>query len=86
MPVTFWDAIRDLNGIRYKLAHNLEPEGLDKELRKFFGRFHEIEDCRTMLRDEQSIPDRLVSCFCFLGGALVNLRKPADEDTDEGSV
>jgi hypothetical protein len=83
MPESFWLAMKDLNKIRNHLAHNLEPKGLDEELRQFFSRFNEIEDCHTMLRDEKSIPERLISCFLLLCGALSGIGKPDDEHADE---
>ena len=83
MPESFWTAIKDLNGIRNDLAHQLEPKGIDKALHQFLRRFNEIEDCRTVLRDETSIPERLISCFLFLCGALSGIGKSGDEDIGE---
>ena len=83
MPESFWHAMKDLNKIRNDLAHQLEPEGIDKALHEFFRRFDEIEDCRLVLRDEKSIPERLISCLLFLCGALSGIGKADDEHTDE---
>jgi hypothetical protein len=82
MPEGFWRAIKDLNQIRNDLAHQLEPKDIDKALHQFFRQFDEIEDCRILLRDE-SIPERLISCFLFLCGALSGIGKPGDEHTGE---
>jgi hypothetical protein len=70
MPEIFWQAINDINRIRNKLAHNLEPHGIDGELEQFFRRFGEIDDFRSLLRDVKSLPQRLITCLCFLTGAL----------------
>ncbi len=78
MPESFWQAMNDLNRIRNKLAHHLEPKGIDAELQQFFRRFDEVEDFCILLSDE-SVPERLISCFCFLTGALGGIEQPAAE-------
>jgi hypothetical protein len=85
MPESIWNAIEDLNRIRNKLAHQLEPKGIEDELRQFFARFDEFEDWGMILADEKSIPERLTSCFLLLCGALSRIRKPTDDQSSEGS-
>jgi uncharacterized protein YutE (UPF0331/DUF86 family) len=84
LPDSFWEAIKDLNDIRNMFAHELEPDGIDKELQKIIGRFDEIEDCRiTLHRYDKSIPERLISCFSVLCGALSGIGKAGDEHASE---
>jgi uncharacterized protein YutE (UPF0331/DUF86 family) len=85
MPEAFWHAIEDLNRIRNKLAHNLEPKGLEDSLRQFFNRFDEFEDCRAVLRihEAESTPQRLKSCILFLSGALSGIGKSDDMQASE---
>jgi hypothetical protein len=72
MPEGVWSVIEHLNRIRNMLAHNLEPESIEKELCQFFSRFDEFEGCR----DDKSTPERLTSCVQFLCGALSIIENP----------
>jgi hypothetical protein len=83
MPDQFWQAISDVNRMRNKLAHKLEPEGIDGELSQFFCRFDGVEDFRTLLRDDESVPQRLISCFVFLTAALSGVARPSADSTGE---
>jgi hypothetical protein len=87
LPACFWNAMKDINKIRNALAHQLEPTGITKTLHQFLRRFDEIEDCRTTLHDKKSMPERLISCFLFLCGALSGIEnpptaKPARQDNE----
>ena len=76
MPEGVWSVIEHLNRIRNMLAHNLEPESIEKELCQFFSRFDEFEGFGGSLRDDESTPERLKICACFLCGALSSIENP----------
>jgi hypothetical protein len=61
----------------------LKPEGIDKAFHEFFRRFDGIEDCRLVLRDEKSIPERLISCLLFFVWGASGIGKADNEHTDE---
>jgi hypothetical protein len=71
-----WSAIEHLNRIRNMLAHNLEPESIEKELCQFFSRFDEFEAFAASFRDDTPTPERLTGCVLFLCGALSSIENP----------
>jgi hypothetical protein len=81
MPEACWRAIEDLNSLRNKMAHRLEPKGFDIAVEQFFKRFDEIEGFR--LREDKSIPEHLISCISVLCGALSSIGDDADRHASE---
>lgn len=79
-------ALRDLNRLRNSLAHNLEPDDLDKNLKIFFKRFTEFKDFRTLYQSEQNISRRLTGCISFLCGVLGDIGKSDDPAFDSASA
>ncbi len=72
LPEGVVHAMRDLNRLRNALAHNLEPDKLDRSLEKFFRRFDELEDLSTLHRKDRDVSDRIAGCIAFLIGILSN--------------
>jgi hypothetical protein len=81
VPEAIWQALGDLNKIRNKLAHNLEPKDIERELPRFFHRFDEFDDFRQ-LHIEEALPSRLISCLFFLCGVLSGIGKPVTTQTE----
>jgi hypothetical protein len=85
VPQAIWDALQDLNRIRNKLAHNLEPKALDSELRQFLQRFDEFVDFRPLNDEQDALPSRLIGCLAFLCGALSGIGKPVTSHESVGA-
>jgi hypothetical protein len=73
-----YDILRDLNRIRNKLAHVLDPKDLHDDLRGFFKRFSEFQDIESVLKDDESVPERLNSCITVLCGMLESIKARSD--------
>jgi hypothetical protein len=76
LPKTFCDILFDLNQIRNKLTHVLDPKDIENDLQCFVNRFSVFTDFDGISRSE-SMPARLSSCIVFLTGALSSI-KPVD--------
>jgi len=73
VPECIWLALGDLNSIRNKLAHNLEPKDIEANLQQFLHRLDEIEDYQALHDEKAPLPKQLVGCLTVLAGALSNV-------------
>jgi uncharacterized protein YutE (UPF0331/DUF86 family) len=72
-PKVVYDILKDLNRIRNKLAHNLDPKDLHDDLTGFFKRFAEFPDVGSLVKKE-AVPERLNSCITMLCGMLGSIQ------------
>jgi hypothetical protein len=73
-----YDILKDLNRIRNNLAHVLDPKDLHDDLCGFFKRFSAFEDVESVLKEDESVPERLNSCITLLCGMLGSVRARSD--------
>jgi hypothetical protein len=73
-----YDILKDLNRIRNKLAHNLDPKDLHDDLCGFFKRFSAFQDIESVLKDDESVPKRLNTCIIVLCGMLESVKTRSD--------
>jgi hypothetical protein len=71
LPDEFWQAIKDLNAIRNKLAHRLEPNDLDTAIQQFVKRFDTL--VLEGLIPGKSISQRLICCITILCQVLSDI-------------
>ena len=75
-PKVVYDILIELNKIRNKLVHNLDPKDLNKDLQGFVRRFSAFPDLKGLLKDKD-IPECLLSCITVLCGMLGSIRPGA---------
>jgi hypothetical protein len=68
-PKVVYDILIDLNRIRNKLSHILNPKDLHDDLSRFFKRFSAFPDVENLLKDK-GVPERLNTCIIVLCGIL----------------
>jgi len=73
-----YDILKDLNRIRNKLAHFLDPKDLHDDLCGFFKRFSAFQDIESVLREDESVPERLNTCITVLCGMLGSIKDRSD--------
>jgi uncharacterized protein YutE (UPF0331/DUF86 family) len=76
VPDSIWQALKLLNRIRNKLAHNLESEGINSLIQEFFDNLYEFDDFKSVNDTAENINKRLVGCMVFLCGSLSSIGKP----------
>jgi hypothetical protein len=75
-PKVVYDILKDLNRIRNKLAHNLEPKDLHDDLSGFFKRFSAFPNIPSRLKNKEVL-EQLNTCIMVLCGMLGSIQRRA---------
>ena len=71
IPDAWWRAIEELNAIRNKLAHHLEPKDLETSLAQFVQRFNNMIPSQE--NKDKPMREQLITCLLYLCGGLCTI-------------